>query len=59
MHQYWLGMCLWGITGRRSLAADTLKMPIAATKTTAPAMPVLRFHWAGLLHHPPDGDQTY
>lgn len=48
-----------GGTGRRSLAADTLKIPKPITAKTPKATPVLRFQCVGLLHHPPAGDQTY
>jgi hypothetical protein len=59
LHQYWDGMCTRGGMGRRSLEALTLKMTTARTPTTTPAIAVLRFHWGGLLHQPPAGDQTY
>lgn len=59
LHQYWDGICTRGGMGRRSLDALTENIAMAKTPTTTPAMAVLRFHCGGLLHQPPDGDQTY
>jgi hypothetical protein len=58
LHHIWLGMRRSGMTGLRSLEAESLNRPKARTEMAPAATPVFLFQWTGLFHHPPAGDQT-